>query len=1367
MSSRSSFLGFTGGAAGVAALLFAVLSRGPARAPQPAPTPPSAAAKQTDVNAVARGEDLLRAALAGDFEAAACGRDRKARYDLDVLVAVVPDPVRSRMDWMYDAELEAIRRAHAAAGYVLAQFWLPWDPATARLDASGRASVPGLLLFRRSANEVEGMKRPSLRLVYVVGEMPTGGVDLHVLRAALRERDRLRAMTEWSRTPQDTLRVLGPSFSGSTESLARGLRDWLAAPDTVPAGAAPAFCPADTASPASLAAARDEEPVVVKPDVEKPAPGTAEAGKPGLADGGKPAAPKPPAEKPLAAEPARGRAAHVVSGAATLAQNARVLAAAHPALRFEATVHSTDDYQAVLDSVVLAPLGIPRNAVALLQESGTEYGAQGIITDTTDAGVLRVAVPMNISGIRRDTKLDGESPSAATLLRGLQAARVGLPLRSGADGQEQPDPLSDLTPALTSATLDELVRTLREHRVQAVGMRFTDVRDNIYLAGEVRRRLRDVQLFTFESNALYVHPDHNAVLNGMVVISTYPLFHEAQTWAASGAGARQSFPADAAEGTYNAMLRLLGRDSLMLDYAPPFGVTAGPSRPPVWVTVVGAKSMVPLRYVPRPAAYALTASAAPGDSVRCGYRGCGHPHRAEGTAALGSMLLGLAVVGLGLHSVVDALRRRRHEVDAAASGRWVRLARRAAARLPAMAGVAAGGGGGGGVGGVGGRGGGLAGAAGGGGGGMSLRLFLDRRGAPAPPPGQRRAEQAVHTGALHLQREILLGLRVCAAAGMLAPLLALLWRASVQPRVLAAVAVLAGGAWIAAVVAGVVLGTRVVRRHHDEGQAYALRRGWWRTFEGSAWMVELVARLLVIVLGVLYVGSLCWLVREVVTMDTPRFELLFHRALQGASGVSPLVPLLLTGAGMMAWCTWHLARLKHLARVTAFEGAFLHGAAGCVPALPLADRVQCVRATLFLLLPRGQAAAVASLVLLLVAGVWLRFVPSLESAVLLRPSVGVEAFYAGIGVTAAICALGAWALAAGAERRKYPVRLLVALSVLGVTAFAVAAAPWRMVSALIPYSAFDALLRFGVLCSLAITVWGVYRLLALWISTAKTLRVLAGSPLLCALSRLPARVAQSARLTLGGAAESDALEALADATWTRVRDPGAPERAALAAALGADGMRELKATFQRRAWHPCSRFGDSRPAAVDLRRLLRALGTLWEAEAPAGRAARMRIPDPAAASVDDAYAGHPEALRTWLRDAEDLLALLVAEYVRWVLSALHKLAIFLFCTLLLTTMLLSSYPFQPQSTAKMIFLGVLMATVGSILYVMTQANRDEVLSRISGTPPGQITWDSSFILNGLLVSVVPMLVLISAEFPEVRDALFSWLGPLMKAITGG
>ena len=71
---------------------------------------------------------------------------------------------------------------------------------------------------------------------------------------------------------------------------------------------------------------------------------------------------------------------------------------------------------------------------------------------------------------------------------------------------------------------------------------------------------------------------------------------------------------------------------------------------------------------------------------------------------------------------------------------------------------------------------------------------------------------------------------------------------------------------------------------------------------------------------------------------------------------------------------------------------------------------------------------------------------------------------------------------------------------------------------------------------------------------------------------------------------------------------------------------------------------------------------------------------------------------------------------------------------------------------------VLLIPVGSaaLLAVLGQMNRDEVLSRITRTDPGRLTWDTTFIINVALVAAVPVLTLLSTLSPTQTD-LFGWI----------
>ncbi|HXI19470.1 MAG TPA: hypothetical protein VNH46_00210, partial [Gemmatimonadales bacterium] len=121
--------------------------------------------------------------------------------------------------------------------------------------------------------------------------------------------------------------------------------------------------------------------------------------------------------------------------------------------------------------------------------------------------------------------------------------------------------------------------------------------------------------------------------------------------------------------------------------------------------------------------------------------------------------------------------------------------------------------------------------------------------------------------------------------------------------------------------------------------------------------------------------------------------------------------------------------------------------------------------------------------------------------------------------------------------------------------------------------------------------------------------------------------------------------------------------------------------------------------------------------------------------------------------------------VEWVAHHIRALVLFLFVSLVLTTLLLTCYPFYPQSLVRLGFFFLLAATIGAILTVNSQMNRDPLLSRIAGTAPGKLTWNASFVTNLLTFGVIPLLTILSSEFPGLREFLFSWAKPVSDLLT--
>jgi len=146
-------------------------------------------------------------------------------YSVDFIVATIPDYVDSNSGWMADAGLAATQSAMAEEGYLFDRARLvDWSRAAAGpvVVLSGsrlHERQPGAIIFRKV--DARG-RHISLQVVLTVLETPTAGVHQVALRNSLWF---LRAWNACSNAAKAPLKVLGPSFSGSTVSLGTVLRE--------------------------------------------------------------------------------------------------------------------------------------------------------------------------------------------------------------------------------------------------------------------------------------------------------------------------------------------------------------------------------------------------------------------------------------------------------------------------------------------------------------------------------------------------------------------------------------------------------------------------------------------------------------------------------------------------------------------------------------------------------------------------------------------------------------------------------------------------------------------------------------------------------------------------------------------------------------------------------------------------------------------------------------------------------------------------------------------------------------------------------------------------------------------------------------
>jgi hypothetical protein len=80
-----------------------------------------------------------------------------------------------------------------------------------------------------------------------------------------------------------------------------------------------------------------------------------------------------------------------------------------------------------------------------------------------------------------------------------------------------------------------------------------------------------------------------------------------------------------------------------------------------------------------------------------------------------------------------------------------------------------------------------------------------------------------------------------------------------------------------------------------------------------------------------------------------------------------------------------------------------------------------------------------------------------------------------------------------------------------------------------------------------------------------------------------------------------------------------------------------------------------------------------------------------------------------------------------------------------------------------IWVGVIAAAATG-LWMFVQFDRDELLSRIGHTTPGEVTLDAGFARRVFTWGLLPILSVAAAHYPAVTQTFFAWLQPLMTAL---
>src|SRR5206468_3479602 len=118
-----------------------------------------------------------------------------------------------------------------------------------------------------------------------------------------------------------------------------------------------------------------------------------------------------------------------------------------------------------------------------------------------------------------------------------------------------------------------------------------------------------------------------------------------------------------------------------------------------------------------------------------------------------------------------------------------------------------------------------------------------------------------------------------------------------------------------------------------------------------------------------------------------------------------------------------------------------------------------------------------------------------------------------------------------------------------------------------------------------------------------------------------------------------------------------------------------------------------------------------------------------------------------IQTIENCVASQMVIFIFHIILQLRNLMAFVSGGLLLVLIAVTSYPFQPHHLLMLYCWTLILVVAAASIYVFVQLERDEVLSLITRTKPGEITWDWSFVAKIGMFVFVPILSLVAAQFP--------------------
>ena len=511
------------------------------------------------------------------------------------VIATAPNPTSTHLPLLFDRIVETIQQAAQDDNYSYDSSWFPWDdsPRAYSLLADQLAAddaqhtqenQPGVIVFRRAlAEETDESPYGGGLIVFVVAEQPTGGINQPQFASALAWIEDLATLPANPR-----LDILGPTFSGSLPSLAQALDPKRLTFE--------GRLPSIRASSGSISS-----------DVEVRW-----------------------FNKFLGSTSGKSFCPAMESGGGSSF----------------CTAMGSDSLTIDRFLVYLEGQGYRREHVAIVSEDETAFGASAGASQSHPVSPIYLHYPRDIATLRsayEQQSIFGAAKPAANAPSTSMTLRGDLSEPNSSEHDSVRSYGGQLTSLAQESALFAIVDVLRERRVQFIVLRSTSSLDQMFLSQFFRRAYPGARVVLDGADLMFRRGSQGKTLNGVMMLSTYPLLTREQDWTFSDPDTPninyRIFGEDVIAGLYIAALELF-RDPRRKSDVPAANQASSPwvrletpgseeDRPSTWISVIGHHQFWPVALLNTKTLKAAKACATLRGSTG---RHDGFPQNKEGTA---------------------------------------------------------------------------------------------------------------------------------------------------------------------------------------------------------------------------------------------------------------------------------------------------------------------------------------------------------------------------------------------------------------------------------------------------------------------------------------------------------------------------------------------------------------------------------------------------------------------------------------------------------------------------------------------------------------------------------------------------------------